>query len=71
MEGIQPGNAALFVEIEKMTEDKVLEAINGTGGVVLKTSLDYTEEQALRDAIAATAPTPVSAPSTRYLKCQI
>lgn len=55
-ETIQPGNAALFVEIKKMTEDKVLEAIKGTGGVVLKTSLDHTKEQALRDAIAAQAP---------------
>jgi uncharacterized membrane protein len=48
-----PGNAALFVEIRKMTGDKVLDAIKGTGGVVLKTSLDHTKEQALRDAIAA------------------
>jgi uncharacterized membrane protein len=31
----------------------VLDAIKGTGGVVLKTSLDHTKEQALRDAIAA------------------
>ncbi len=49
---LQPGSAALFVEIKKMTEDKVFEAIKGTGGVVLKTSLDHTKEQALRDAIA-------------------
>ena len=49
---LQPGNAALFVLIRKMTGDKVLEAIKGTGGVVLKTSLDHTREQALRDAIA-------------------
>ena len=53
---LQPGSAALFVEIKKMTEDKVLEAIKGTGGVVLKTSLDHTKEQALRDAIAEHAP---------------
>ena len=57
---LQPGNAALFVEVKKMTGDKVLEAIKGTGGVVLKTSLDHTKEQALRDAIAT--PQPVSAP---------
>jgi len=53
---LQPGNAALFVEIKKMTGDKVLDAIKGTGGVVLKTSLDHTKEQALRDAIAAKPP---------------
>ena len=35
-----------------MTGDKVLEAMKGTGGVVLKTSLDHTKEQALKDAIA-------------------
>ena len=38
----------------KMTADKVLEAIKGTGGTVLRTSLDHTKEQALRDALAAT-----------------
>jgi uncharacterized membrane protein len=50
---LQPGNAALFVLIQKMTGDKVLEAIKGTGGVVLKTSLDHSQEQKLRDALAA------------------
>jgi uncharacterized membrane protein len=59
---LQPGSAALFVEIKKMTGDKVLDAIKGTGGVVLKTSLDHTKEQALRDAI--TAPPPAMAPAT-------
>jgi uncharacterized membrane protein len=58
---LQPGSAALFVEIKKMTGDKVLDAIKGTGGVVLKTSLDHTKEQALRDAIAAP---PAVAPAT-------
>jgi uncharacterized membrane protein len=53
---LQPGAAALFVEIRKMTGDKVLESIKGSGGTVLKTSLDHTKEQALRDAIAATPP---------------
>jgi uncharacterized membrane protein len=61
---LQPGNAALFVEIKKMTGDKVLEAIKGTGGVVLKTSLDNTKEQALRDAIAATPPPVASSTPT-------
>ncbi|GGC53993.1 DUF1269 domain-containing protein [Chelatococcus reniformis] len=52
---IQPGNAALFVLIKKMTADKVLDELKGTGGVVLKTSLDHTKENALRDALAAHA----------------
>lgn len=51
---LQPGNAALFLLITKMTADKVLEAVRGTGGVVLKTSLDHSQEQKLRDALAAT-----------------
>ncbi len=51
---LKPGNAALFVLIRQMTADKVLEAITGTGGTVLQTSLDHTKEQALRDALAAT-----------------
>jgi uncharacterized membrane protein len=55
--GIQPGNAALFVLIKKMTTDKVLDAVKGSGGTVLKTSLDHTKEQALRDALATAAPT--------------
>lgn len=50
---LQPRNAALFLLIRKMTTDKVLDAIKGTGGTVLQTSLDHTKEQALRDALTA------------------
>lgn len=57
---IQPGNAALFVLARKMTADKVAEALKGTGGVVLKTSLDHTKEQALRDALAGVAAAPAA-----------
>ena len=49
---IQPGSAALFVLVRKMSADKVLDALQGTGGTVLKTSLDHSKEQALRDALA-------------------
>jgi uncharacterized membrane protein len=60
---IQPGNAALFVLIRKMTADKVLADLQGTGGVILKTSLDHTKEQALRDALSAhVAAAPAAAP---------
>jgi uncharacterized membrane protein len=48
---LQPGNGALFVLIQEMTADKVLKAIEGYGGVVLKTSLDESKEQVLRDAL--------------------
>ncbi|MCC8936155.1 DUF1269 domain-containing protein [Bradyrhizobium sp. Arg68] len=60
---LKPGNAALFVLIRRMTTDKVLDALKGTGGTVLKTSLDHTKEQALRDALAAT-PTPAAPTQT-------
>jgi hypothetical protein len=43
---------------DKYTADKVLEAIKGTGGMVLKTSLDDSKEKALSDAIAAPPPPP-------------
>jgi uncharacterized membrane protein len=49
---IQPGTAALFVLVRKVTADKVLEGLKGEGGTVLKTSLDHTKEEALRAALA-------------------
>lgn len=60
---MQPGSAALFVLAEKMTSDKVIDGIKDAGGVVLKTSLDRSKEQALRDALASTpkASSPASA----------
>ena len=50
---LKPENAALFLLIRKMTADKVLDELTGTGGTVLRTSLEHTKEQALRDALAA------------------
>ncbi len=50
---LQSGSAALFVLIRKMTGDKVLAALRGEGGTVLRTSLDETKEAALRQALAA------------------
>jgi uncharacterized membrane protein len=40
---VQPGTAALFVLVRKVTGDKVLERLKGDGGTVLKTSLDHTK----------------------------
>ena len=54
-ETIEPGSAALFVLVQEITTDKVLAAIKGYGGVVLKTSFDETKEQALRDALKSAA----------------
>jgi uncharacterized membrane protein len=50
---LETGHAALFVLVQEMTADKVLKEIAPFGGVVLKTSLDETKEQVLRDALAA------------------
>jgi uncharacterized membrane protein len=33
---LQSGNAALFLMIRKMTADKVLEAVQGIGGTVMR-----------------------------------
>ena len=41
-----------LADMDLIAADKVLEAIKGTGGTVLKTSLDHSREQALRDALA-------------------
>jgi uncharacterized membrane protein len=49
---IQPGTAALFVLVRKVTGDKVLKGLKGEGGTVLKTSLDHTKEVALQAALA-------------------
>jgi uncharacterized membrane protein len=66
---LQPGTAALFLLIRRMTTDKVLDALKGEGGTVMRTSLDHTNEQALRNALsaahgvaeaAAPVPTPAS-----------
>jgi uncharacterized membrane protein len=49
---LQPGTAGLFLLIRKMTTDKVLADLRGTGGTVMRTSFDETKEAALRDALA-------------------
>lgn len=49
---LQSGNAALFLLIRKMTTDKVLAALRGVGGKVLRSSFDETREEALRAALA-------------------
>ncbi|MTI18950.1 DUF1269 domain-containing protein [Rhodobacteraceae bacterium RKSG542] len=49
---LQPGGAALFVLINQVTLDKVLAGLEGTGGVVMQTSLDHTKEEELRKALA-------------------
>ena len=47
-ETITPETSALFVLVRKATPDKVLEALKGFGGKVLKTSLSADEEVELQ-----------------------
>ena len=49
---LKSGNAALFLLIRTMTTDKVLAALRGAGGTVLRSSFDETKEEALRAALA-------------------
>ncbi len=49
---LQSGKAALFLLIRKMTTDKVLGALQGAGGRVLRSSFDETKEEALQEALA-------------------
>jgi uncharacterized membrane protein len=51
-QSLQSGRAALFLLIRKMTTDKVLAALEGGGGTVVRTSFDETKETALRGALA-------------------
>jgi uncharacterized membrane protein len=59
---LQSGNAALFLLIRKMTTDKVLAALQGEGGTVLRTSFDHTKEEALRTALAGVTQSATSTP---------
>ena len=48
---LQPGTSALFLMLEKVTPDKVVEALSRYGGTVLKTSLSRHDEQVLQQAL--------------------
>ena len=50
-ETFTPGTSGLFVLVRKSTPDKVLEALKGFGGKVLKTSLTADKEEALQKAL--------------------
>src|SRR5882762_3273016 len=63
-QNLQAGNAALFLLIRKMTTDKVLAALQGEGGTVLRTSFDETKEEALRAALAGATQTSSPPPAS-------
>lgn len=50
-ETLQPSTSALFVLVRSMTEDKVLDEFKGTGGKVLKSSLNHEDEAKLQAAL--------------------
>jgi uncharacterized membrane protein len=52
---LQPGTAAVFVIAEKMTTDKLIDAISKFKGTVLKTSLPKDVEQQIQEAISGAA----------------
>jgi uncharacterized membrane protein len=53
---LAPGKAGLFLLIKKMTTDKVLEDLRGVGGTVIHTSFDHAKDEALKAALAGSAP---------------
>ena len=53
---LTPGSSALFVLVRKMTPDKVLQELQGSGGTVLKTSLSDDDEAKLQAVLSSTKP---------------
>lgn len=49
---LQSGKAGLFLLIRKMTADKILAELRGSGGIVLQSSFDESKEEALQRALA-------------------
>ncbi|TWU29598.1 DUF1269 domain-containing protein [Bythopirellula polymerisocia] len=47
------GSSALFILVRKMTPERVLEELKGTGGKVLQTSLSHEDEGKLQAALTA------------------
>jgi uncharacterized membrane protein len=53
---LQPGSSAVFVLVRKMTPDRVMDELRGTGGKILRTSLSHEQEERLQAALSANAP---------------
>ena len=51
-ETLKPNTSALFVLVRKITPDKVLEELKGTGGKILQTSLSHEETDRLQNTLA-------------------
>ena len=55
-EEVNDGEAVLFLLVTKVTGDKVLDRLEGSGGRILQTSLDHEKEERLREAMAGVTP---------------
>jgi uncharacterized membrane protein len=58
--GFQNRSSALFVLARKVTPDKVLEELEGSGGKIFQTSLTHEEEAKLQAALDAAGPVGVT-----------
>lgn len=52
-ENLTPGTSALFVLVDSELTDKVLDALRGTGGMVLQSSLSHEDEAKLQAVLAS------------------
>jgi len=52
-DAVPPGKAGWFLLIAKMTEDKFLEAVEGTHAKVVRTNLSHEDEAKLKEAFGA------------------
>ena len=52
-DAVPAGKAGWFLIIERMTEDKFLEAVQGTQATVVRTNLSYEDEEQLKAAFGA------------------
>lgn len=50
-ERLTPNSSMLFLLLDKIVFDKVLEEIKGNGGEIIQTSLSHTDEEKLRAAL--------------------
>ncbi|MEG1610666.1 MAG: DUF1269 domain-containing protein [Bilophila sp.] len=50
---LHPDSSALFVLVTSELTDKVLDALQGTGGTIIQSSLSHTDEAKLQTALSA------------------
>jgi uncharacterized membrane protein len=51
---LKPNTSVLFVLVRKVTPDRVLDEVKGSGGTILKTSLTHDDEAKLQAALSST-----------------